>query len=114
MTKYNLASETSIFVGTLVVFIMALGSGWWHSWPLEELARRLISLIITPIVTMITITLFGVIGGVILEWFAPKELTMRQRTEHDEFIIKIINLCLILGFWFGLILDLFIVIVPIP
>jgi hypothetical protein len=111
MAKVNLSSYTTIVTATLIALVLTCVSGWYHEWSLLELVQHLS--IVVGVLLALMVTLLGtclLILSVLLTLSGDTLEDLRKQQLTRQLVL----IGLIVGFWIGIMLDFFVIIIPIP
>lgn len=106
MGRYNLASDSVILTSAFGVILVALTCSVIHGWTWMEVLLHLGLVIATPIVMVLILGGVGLALGMVL--------IKTSSSKHHHAILQLSCALAILGFWIGLMMDLFIIIIPLP
>jgi hypothetical protein len=110
MVKFNLATDRCLIGAGVAIFSLVLINGYIYGFSRSELIMHGV---LVGATLLISTAVCGGLGLVLGMWIKSLESLKTSRIS-DSFAVKLSVVLALIGFWIGILIDVFIIIIPLP
>jgi hypothetical protein len=110
MVKFNLANDRCLIGAVVTILSLVLVNSYIYGFSRSELIMHGVLVSATLLISTLVCGGLGLALGV---WINSLEGLKTSRV-HDSFAVKLSVLLALIGFWIGITIDVFIIIIPLP